>query len=256
MMRCLLLLPILSVSLSASVLSDTNFINQVYLDLLGRPVDSPSLPGLLTYLETPGNTPQGLALTVLTSNDYRTDLVGSYYNAYLHRNADPGAAGFVNDLTGGATDEQVQSLILGSPEYFADQGSDNTQFIDAIFPDVLNRPAAPTDVTTWLGFLAGNTRAQMAAALLSSPEYDHVLVNDYYEAYLDRPVDSPGLMAFVPQLQGSVTNEDVQSEILGSPEFYNLAQVPPATQTPEPAALWQVSAGVALLWLCVHLRRT
>ena len=248
-MRRLLLLPVISLSLSASVISDTNFIEKVFQDVLNRPANPGEVSTYLTYLGTPGDTRQGMALQILTTTEYRTDLVASYYQAYLHRPTDSGAAILVTALGGGATDEQVQSMIVGSPEYFGDHGSDNTQFIDGVYLDLLNRPASPGDVSLGMIFLGGNTRGQFAGFLLSTTEYDNLLVNTYFAAYLNRPPDSTEHSFYVPELQSSISNEVVQSQIIGTSEFYNAAQ-----SVPEPASSFQLGIGTVLMWLGIRRR--
>jgi len=245
----LLLLPLLSLSLSASVISDTDFITKVYQDLLNRTPASGDLAAFQTYLGTAGNTRQGMALVVLTSPEYRADLVSSYYDSYLHRPADAGAAVFESLLAGGSTDEQVQSEFLGSFEYFAGHGSDNAQFINGLYLDLLNRTPSSFEVVNNLTLLGSITRTQLAGVVLSSLEYDNILVNNYYNAYLNRPADPFGLNFFVPQLQGATTNEVVQSEILGGEE-YSLAE-----STPEPATFAEASIGAAVLWMCARRQR-
>jgi PEP-CTERM motif len=252
MIKRLLVLTTFSVSVFATTSSDTNFINKVYNDVLDRPVDPGGLSVGLAYLATPGNTPQGYAFAILSSLEYRTDLVDSYYEAYLSRTSagDPGATGFVTFLGSGGTDQQVQSIITGSLEYFGDHSSDNTQFIDALYFDLLGRTPSGGEVTTDLGILGSNTRAQLATAVLASSEYDTRLVNLYYLAYLNRPADS-GASGFVTELQSSVTDEVVQSQIIGSAEYYSLAQV-----TPEPASFFLAGLGIVIVGLRIRSRRS
>src|ERR1700693_2987166 len=104
-MKRLFLLPVAALALSASTVTDTNFISQVYLDVLGRPVDPAGLSAGLAYLSS--NSPQNYALTILDSTEYRTDLVGDYYQSYLGRTPGPTeVSDFVTLLGSGGTDQQ------------------------------------------------------------------------------------------------------------------------------------------------------
>lgn len=247
-MKCLFLLPVAALALSASTVTDTNFINQVYLDLLGRPVDPSGLSAGLAFLTS--NSPQSYALTILDSTEYRTDLVAGYYQTYLGRT--PSAmevSGFVTLLDMGATDQQVQADMLGSAEYFADQGSDDTNFVTSLFPALLNRPATFGEAGLYLTLLTTTTRSDVASDILLTTEYEQDLLNAYLQQYLHHTFASGPDSLFLTQLEVGVANEQVQSEILGSAEYYALAQ---QEQVPEPATCTLAGVGFVLLGFAVR----
>jgi hypothetical protein len=56
----------------------------------------------------------------LSSDEYRTDLIQSYYQRFLNRAADPGGLKtFIGALQSGVSDEQVITAIVGSREYLS-----------------------------------------------------------------------------------------------------------------------------------------
>jgi hypothetical protein len=58
-------------------------------------------------------------MELLTSNEYRTNLVGGFYTTYLGRTGSSGEiAGWVNVLANGVTDETVTTDFLLTDEYF------------------------------------------------------------------------------------------------------------------------------------------
>jgi Domain of unknown function (DUF4214)/PEP-CTERM motif len=239
------LLPVATLALSASTLTDTNFISQVYLDVLGRPVDPSGLSAGLAFLAS--NSPQTYALTVLDSTEYRTDLVSDYYQSYLART--PGqteVSGFLMLLGSGGTDQQEQANVLGSAEYFAHHGDDDTNFVKSLFSALLNRPAAFGEVSLYVNLLTTNatTRSGVASDILITTEYEQDLLNGYLQQYLHRAFASGPDSLFLTQLEAAVRNEQVQSEILGSAEYYALAQ---QEQVPEPVTWILACAGLALL---------
>jgi hypothetical protein len=62
------------------------------------------------------------AENIFATNEYRQDLVESYYQTYLHRSADPGGlSASVAALANGVTDEMLISVIVSSPEFLATQ---------------------------------------------------------------------------------------------------------------------------------------
>ena len=246
-MKRLFLLPVIALTLSASPLADENFINQVYLDLLGRPVDSAGVSAGLAFLAS--NSRQSYALSILDSTEYRIDLASAYYQSYLGRSPKPvEVSGFLSLLGSGGTDQQAQAGVLGSAEYFSDQGSDDANFVRSLFTNLLNRSATSGEVSLYVGLLMTSaTSAQVASGVLSTSEYDVELLNGYFEQYLHRPMTVSD-NALLLQLESQIRNEQVQSEILGSLEYYTLAQ---QEQVPEAATWTLTSTGFILLALAV-----
>ncbi|MDB5293577.1 MAG: glucose/sorbosone dehydrogenase [Phycisphaerales bacterium] len=102
--------------------TNDGFLTAVYGDLLQRPISNSELISDESFLA--GATRQQFATVVLSSTEYRQDLVMGWYEQFLHRPADSSAlTGFTAELGGGATDETVISQIIGSPEYFQDAQS-------------------------------------------------------------------------------------------------------------------------------------
>ncbi len=64
-------------------------------------------------------TRQQVADGFLTSLEYQTKLVTSYYGQFLQRAPDPvGLTGWINALKKGTTDEQVITGFLASTEFW------------------------------------------------------------------------------------------------------------------------------------------
>jgi hypothetical protein len=98
--------------------TNAGFLNALYEDALGRALDSSGQTTYTGALAAGVNRSQ-VALAVLTSLEFRENLVQGYYQSFLHRAADPGGLGaFVGDLERGDRDELVIAAIVGSDEYF------------------------------------------------------------------------------------------------------------------------------------------
>jgi hypothetical protein len=223
-----------------------NFINLVYLDLLNRPADSNAYSTFVSALISGAATDQEVAPTVLGSTEYREDLTDSYYEAYLDRPSDAmGLQNSLNFLQSGGTDQGLQDELLASPEFFNDQGGTDSGFVAGLYTDLLQRSASSSESSVWVNALNSNglTTAQVAMDFLASPEYDDDLVSGYFALFLDRVPIASDLSFYVPQIQGGATNEQVIAQILGSPEFFDLAQET-TQQTPEPGTYGL--AGLAL----------
>jgi hypothetical protein len=59
---------------------------------------------------------------------------------------------------------------------------------------------------------------------LATPESDQDEVQELYHRFLHRQADAAGLMVFENQLQHGVANEQVAAVLLGSDEYFQLAQ--------------------------------
>jgi hypothetical protein len=94
--------------------ADQNYVQALYRVLLGRTASDAEAASWVVTLPQQGR--QGVALGFLTSVEYRTDLVQSYYNVLLHRPPDaPGLAFWV-----GIGEDGLDTRIgfEASPEFF------------------------------------------------------------------------------------------------------------------------------------------
>lgn len=201
---------------------NTAFVCGLYQDILGRSADSSGLGYWLTQLSA-GASPTQVAYAIATSNEYRTDFIQADYQAFLGRSPDPGGlATWLAAFASGATDEQVDAGILGSSEFFSDSGGTGSGFINAVYQDLLGRPADPGGMSTWSAALgSGMSRTQVAYAIDTSNEARSDTVQFFYQLLLNRPADPGGLSTWAGALNSGSTDEQVLAAIAGSPEFYS-----------------------------------
>jgi len=235
-----------STTLRADAVSEnTNFVEEVYLDLLQRPASTIEIASGLGALGS--ETHFQFALSIDTSNEYYQLLVGSYFQGLLGRPASPTElSAFTKELTASVTDESVQAQIAGSAEFFLDSGSTDAGYVTALFKDFLKRTPGSGEVAFWVGALGTMSRVQVASLILGTLEYDSDLVKSYYLQFLRRPADSTGLNFFSTALNGgTLTNEQVIASLIGTDEYFNLAQTPGPAQTPEPRTVALLGLGLA-----------
>ena len=194
---------------------------QMYLDVLGRPVDSTGLAAWAGQLNAGSITADQVVQGLVSSQEYRVNLVQSMYQQLLHRPADAnGLATWVNFLNQGGTDQQLEADLLGSGEYFNNAGATNSGFLSALYLDVLHRPIDSIGSQTWLEELSqGTSRTAVAAAVVGSEESDAYVVNALYQQYLHRPADSAGLALFTGELEAGTPREGVIVALVGSSEY-------------------------------------
>lgn len=207
---------------SASTLDQAErFINNAFVDILGRPADS---GGLDFYSrQVFGGRPRSeIAQMLDISQEYLTHVASGLYQRYLGRAGDSGGINFwVNALRrGAATDESEAVSFLASDEYFAAHGGDNTSYVNGIYNDALGR-APDAGASYWINRLnAGGNRVDAAAAFLYTDEFKSDIVNGYYQHFLGRNSDGGGLAYWVGQLQHGVTDEALISLLVSSGEYF------------------------------------
>jgi uncharacterized delta-60 repeat protein len=199
------------------------FIDQLYPDLLNRPMDPSGLSIFLNALDEGLVTRMQVAQIIEASQEYRTDLVQGMYMSFLGRSADAGGLQFwVSSLNAGATIEQIKSGILGSGEYFQRNGGTNSSFLQGVYHDVLSRPIDPSGAAAWGAELAsGTSREVVAAQILASGEAESDLITSVYEHFLRRAPEPAGLSFWLNQLQQGLRDEDFIAAVAGSGEYYS-----------------------------------
>ncbi len=89
----------------------------VFQDLLNRPLDANGQAFFTNSLAN-GGTRDQIATAILSSLEYRKNLVAADYQNVLRRGPDFGATDWVVMLLQGAADEQINAGIYSSGEYF------------------------------------------------------------------------------------------------------------------------------------------
>jgi Domain of unknown function DUF11 len=196
------------------------FGSALYLNVLHRPVD----PAALLIVEnslTSGHTHQEVALGVLSSAEYRQDLVQSDFREFLHRDAKSSElANLVNFLINGGTDEQIMAQIFGTTEYFNLSGGNNDNFLTQLFIDLFGRTPSSSERTAETNQLSsGQTAQQVAQGLLNTQEYRQNLVQADFLKFLLRAPTSVELDNFTIVLSTGGTEEQAAAQIIGSDMF-------------------------------------
>jgi uncharacterized delta-60 repeat protein len=202
--------------------ANQRFVAQVYLDLLGRPADGIGLAQWSNVLDQ-GTSRAQVVLAIEGSNEFLTDKVQALYAQYLHRLADPlGLNGGVDFLRSGHSVEQLAGLLVSSPEFLKEQGKGSADgFLDALYQDALDRAVDAPGRASWDKALAsGLSYAQVAAAILATPEYRQDTVEEAYGTFLHRQADPTGLGAFTTLLSRGVPDGVMAALLISSPEYW------------------------------------
>ncbi len=210
-----------STPVSGSGPSNERWVNQVYIDLLGRTADAASVSADSALLT--GGTPRAtVALSVLTSDEYHNRLMTSFYATFLHRTPSAAELSFwLPAFAANLSDEQIEAQLVASPEYFALSGGTNAGWITRIFNDVLGRTPSAAETTTYSGFLASSSRVTVGLSILKSSEAVNRRVQQYYSGFLRRNATASEAAALVPAILGGVSDEQVIAQILAADEYFN-----------------------------------
>jgi streptogramin lyase len=207
-------------------------VNALYNLILGRSPDAAGLSGWSSVLRS-GTSLTQVAAAFFGSTEYLSHVATSYYQEFLGRS---GTSGEVNAwalaMQRGVSEEQATFSFLSSAEFNATHAA-NSDFIQALYTDVLGRQAMAAEISAGSSALSsGTTRATMISDILNSTEADTRAAEGLYEILLGRPGDQGGLSAGTTALQARTPLVNLAIILIGSPEFALRAQatvVPPTT---------------------------
>ena len=203
---------------------DRAFVQQAYLDILGRAADAGGLDGFTSQLVSGVRSRSQVVEALVSSDEYRINAIQDLYRNYLGRDADPpGQASFLAMLRAGSSIDEVRVGILGSSEYFARSGQTNDGLVRRLYVQILHRNPSSVEVSAWLANLNGGTsRVSVAISFVNSLENRRQQVANLYTALLGRSADALGLSYFSGTLmRGEARYEQVLTLIAGSLEAYN-----------------------------------
>ncbi|HVX11566.1 MAG TPA: DUF4214 domain-containing protein [Pirellulales bacterium] len=207
--------------------ANQNEVAQVYLDLLNRSADPAGLAYWTSQLDQGADRGSIAQQLTHTSEYFANIIIAPAYQKYLGRAPDAaGTAYWVDEMQNqGVTDEHLEADFVGSTEFYLHAGGTDVLWVDAMYQDLLGRPADAAGENYWVGRLAdGTSRADVAYGFAASLERETERVQGDYEHFLRRAADSAGVSYWVGQFAQGETNEDLIAGFIASDEYYNLAQ--------------------------------
>ncbi|HVX09809.1 MAG TPA: DUF4214 domain-containing protein [Pirellulales bacterium] len=166
----------------------------------------------------------GSVASALThDSEYAASFVTHAYQTLLDRDPDSaGLAWWTGQMQAGATDAQVEAALLGSAEYVQLHGGTDTGWIDAIYSDLLDRPADLAGAAYWLGQLeTGVGFYQIALSIADTAEHEAVVVANDYFTYLGRTASPSEIAYWVAQSQQGTTDEEIITAFISSAEYFD-----------------------------------
>jgi outer membrane biosynthesis protein TonB len=222
------------------------YIDKLYPALLSRSPTAADLSAnasLITLVDAGSASARlSLAEKVVSSTEFLTDQVISFYANYLHptchaialqecagaigmpTSADLAAA--LTALAGNSTEEDIIAGVLGSTQYYANHGSTQTGLIQGVYQDLLGRAPTNTELSAALEKYPNDPLgdSEFVQSMASSSQYKDLVVSlDYQQFLLRAPLLSETvagagvLSGDVPSLQ--TPDQTLLEQIVATPEY-------------------------------------
>ena len=206
--------------------STERFVRAAYADLAGREPTASELGSAVQALGS-GTSRTQVAQDLTHGSDHAGQVVDRLYVRILGRDADPGGRAFwTARLASGVGVRTLASQLYGSREYFASTGSTPGSFVDAVYADLLGRPADPSGRAYWTARVAGGeSRTVLSRLLFSSRESNGLRIVLMYLDLLRRLPEASARAYWAEQLVGT-DDLEVEARLVGSTEYLDDAQDP------------------------------
>ena len=189
------------VAVGSSSSPNSSFLNQVYLDLLHRPVNSGAL-AVWGALLNAGQSRFSVVLAIESSREYAlttlSDLSRSLVGVAPTASMQSQALALL--AKGQANSTALESVVLNSPEFFLYRaGRNNAKFVTAVSLAVTGQPPDPSKLPALLSLANRGNRPAVITSILNSPAGLSAFVNNAYVRYFGR--------AAAPSVRQSYTAE-------------------------------------------------
>ncbi len=210
---------------------DARYVDAAYRALLGRPADPEGTAAWRDRVRNRTLTRQGFALALTRSAEHRNQVVRQLYVDLLQRPGVGGPApsaaelaGWSEQLAKDGNPNGVAAAFLAGPQYYAQAGGTDGAWVDALYRDVLGRPADQPGRA--INVAQAGDRPGLARGLYTSDEALRRRVVRLYRTLVDRPADPSGLATWPAALQ---TNGDtvLAASLASTPDFWERAQKRP-----------------------------
>lgn len=206
-----------------------NWITQLYVQLLGR---EPGINEVTFWMHgvQSGLSVQQVAAGFVGSHEYRAEQINLLYEKYLGRKADAvGLAYSIGLWNAAGGPDQVLQVILGSPEFYARTGqlqpglSPDAAWVTALYQDLLGRDPEPQATAAWVNYLQAHGKPSVVLVFVASDEYRSDAINNLFQTYLGRSLDSVAAPAFLQAMRQGLTQDQLLTIIVSSDEYINKA---------------------------------
>lgn len=212
---------------TAPTQADVRYVDRLYRDFLGRPVDAAGSRTWSTQVASGDLGRDALALRLARSDEYLQATVATAYRTVLRR--EPDAAGLQSwtlRLREGMSVAEMYSRFHASEEHFRRAGgtaADPGPWVDRMYLELVGRPADAAGRAHWVQVVRTSGRLTVARGFWSSEEMVRRRVDGAYVRLLGRHADAAGLRTWpaVVRRDGDLV---LAASLAGSQEYYDRAQ--------------------------------
>lgn len=197
------------------------YVREAYESVLGRRVDEPSLTYWGDRLDD-GTDRGTFARLVVLSMESVGDHLDAVYDAFgrpatpAERSADAAAI-----RSRSTTVEAILIRLVASEEFYERAGASPAGFVDALYEQVLGRPADTAGTQYWLDRIqAGASRTTVARGFVMSPDRVNPVVADAYDRILGRAADTAGRDYWAARIRAGESVLDIDRFLLASGEAW------------------------------------
>ncbi|HVX15996.1 MAG TPA: GDSL-type esterase/lipase family protein [Pirellulales bacterium] len=214
------------------------FVQAVYQDVLGRPVDPVSLAWGVGEINA-GVPRATFADQVIVSNEAFRDFITATYQHFLGRTADEISLQYwLQQMRAGMTNQQIEATLLGSDEFYLRAGGTQSDWVQAAYQTVLGR-AAESSAVTWVEsqLAAGESLYDVGLSLLMSGEgTTRTVVHDLSQLQLS--LDAGTVSTLASQLgTWQTTEQELMITYVAKSQYFDLHTGVPVTTVPVPNVL-------------------
>jgi uncharacterized repeat protein (TIGR01451 family) len=202
------------------------FVSGTYQTLLGRAPTTTEFWTAVDQLQAGTTSTTTIVANVINSSEYRADQATALYQTFLGRSPTSSElATAVQALKGGLSENNFALNLVNSAEYQSSHPSAATM-VAGLYQDILNQTPDNSTQLQAATALANQAVTSFAQSLMNSPAALSIDVNDAYYTLLRRAPTAAETQNWVNQLQsGQITFDQLETNLLTSPEFYQLAYV-------------------------------
>lgn len=200
--------------------AEASFVKAAYADVLGRSPGAGEVSGWTALLA--GGTPRSAVASGFNNSDeYRLHMIDTAYLDVLSRPSESGGRlSWLNGMRSGALQpDDVHRIFLSTDEFYATKGGGtDAGYIQALYADIVGRPAVASEVTYWVGRLQQLGRAGVVNGFWFAAETINRQASELFTDFLGRTASTSEVATWASMIRGSGLTGS-RNSIMSSAEY-------------------------------------
>jgi len=185
--------------------ADGSFVKAAYADVLGRSPGADEVSGWTALLAL-GTPRSAIASGFNNSDEYRLHMIDTAYLDVLGRASEAGGRmSWLNGMRSGALQpDDVHRIFLTTDEFYATKGGGtDAGYIQALYADIIGRPAVASEVTYWVALLQQLGRGGVVNGFWFAAETINRQASDLFTTFLGRAASTSDVPAWASLIRSS-----------------------------------------------------